>query len=60
MNPYAVIRVCLLVLLGSLNAMVAFAQAEADEKKINFSFKAIAFSRVPGLDEVFYGDDEEK
>lgn len=36
------------------------AQGEAKEPRLSFAFKALAFARVPGLDEVFHGEDEEK
>ncbi|MBG28549.1 MAG: hypothetical protein CMI31_00915 [Opitutae bacterium] len=38
----------------------AFAQDDAKEPRLSFTFKALAFARVPGLDEVFHGEDEEK
>ena len=47
-------------LLSSPLAIIALAQDEAEKPKLSFAFKALAFSRVPGLDEIFHGEDEEK
>jgi hypothetical protein len=49
-----------MVLILGLLAFPVFAQEAAENPTINFSFKAIAFSRVAGLDEVFHGEKEEK
>ena len=46
--------------LSSSFGIFAFAEAEDDPPNLSFSFKAIAFSRVPGLDEVFHGEGEDK
>ncbi|MBO94664.1 MAG: hypothetical protein CMI32_07190 [Opitutales bacterium] len=44
--------------LGSLISTSAFCQPKPEETKISFTFKAIAFERIPGLEEIFYGEDD--
>jgi len=52
--------IAIATLLPGPLAMLALAEGEEDKPKLSFAFKAIAFSRVPGLDEVFHGEEEDK
>ena len=36
-----------------------FAQQKEAEEKQKFSFKAISFSRIPGLEEIYFGEDKD-
>ena len=54
------IKIVWVVVLGGLLSASAFCQPKDEETQIKFTFKAIAFDRIPGLEEVFYGEDDKE
>jgi len=47
--------ICILFVLNPF----LFAQPKEPEQKQKFSFKAISFSRIPGLEELYFGEDKD-
>ena len=47
--------ICILFVLNPF----LFAQPKEPEEKQKFSFKAISFSRIPGLEELYFGEDKD-
>ena len=47
--------ICVLFVLNPF----LFAQPKDSEEKQKFSFKAISFSRIPGLEEIYFGEDKD-